>query len=243
MSTPAPSGGRSPLRVAGLALIGVGAVAGLVGLATLFSGGGPGTPSAAPPASSSGVPGAPGAPGTSGQPGAPGAPGQPGTSGQPGAPGTPGQPGTSGQPGGPVPVPSFGAEPNNAIAAPGAGGTGAGGAAVAGGVAGAGAGGNGAEAAVVKVPVRVYNNGTIPHLAERAAQEFRNAGWTVTTVGNYAKGIIPTSTVYFRPGTDEEAAAAELGREFGLRVEPRFPGIDDATPGLIVIVTNDFQRR
>lgn len=89
-------------------------------------------------------------------------------------------------------------------------------------------------------PVRVYNNSTISGLAARAAEDFRRAGWTVIEVSNYPSGIIPTSTVYYRPGTPEEAAARVLGNRFDLRVEPRFPGIDQASPGLIVIVTNDY---
>ena len=39
MTAPAPSGGPSTLRVGGLALLGVGAVAGIIGLATLATGG------------------------------------------------------------------------------------------------------------------------------------------------------------------------------------------------------------
>ena len=35
-------------------------------------------------------------------------------------------------------------------------------------------------------------------------------------------------------------AADALGESFGMRIEPCFPGIRDATPGLIVIVTNDY---
>jgi hypothetical protein len=65
----------------------------------------------------------------------------------------------------------------------------------------------------------------------------------VSAVANYSAGNIPTSTVYFRPGTGEEASANALASQFGLRSAPRFAGIQDATPGLIVIVTNDFQRR
>ncbi len=56
-------------------------------------------------------------------------------------------------------------------------------------------------------PVRVYNNSTISGLAARAADNFRNAGWTVDEVANYPSGIIPTSTVYYRPGTGEQGAA------------------------------------
>ena len=89
-------------------------------------------------------------------------------------------------------------------------------------------------------PVRVYNNSTIQGLAARAAEDFRRAGWTVVEVSNYPGGILPTSTVYFRPGTSEEAAARTLGNQFDLRIEPRFPGIEQASAGLIVIVTNDY---
>lgn len=89
----------------------------------------------------------------------------------------------------------------------------------------------------------MYNNSTITGLADRAADHFRAAGWPVTEVGNYSSGIIPTSTVYYRPGTDEESSARRLGDEFGLRVEPRFAGLQQASPGLIVIVTRDYRRR
>lgn len=88
--------------------------------------------------------------------------------------------------------------------------------------------------------MRVYNNGTVTGLAAQAAGDFRAGGWQVVEVGNYSAGIIPTTTVYFRPGTEEEAAARELGTRFGMRVEPRFPGIADAAPGLIVLITNDY---
>lgn len=94
--------------------------------------------------------------------------------------------------------------------------------------------------AIRSTPVRVYNNSTIKGLASRAAEDFRRAGWRVDEVGNYPHGIIPTSTVYFTPKSGEETAAQELGRQFGLRVAPRFEGIQNASPGLIVIVTRDY---
>jgi hypothetical protein len=88
--------------------------------------------------------------------------------------------------------------------------------------------------------LRVYNNGTIKGMAQQAANDFTSAGWHVTTVSNYSQGIIATSTVYFRPGTDEEAAANALGQQFHLRVMPRFDGIQAADPGVIVIITDDY---
>ena len=92
-----------------------------------------------------------------------------------------------------------------------------------------------------KVPVRVYNNSTISGLAVKAADEVRANGWNVEGTGNYSQGTIPTTTVYFRPGTEEEASAKELAAVLRARVEPRFDGIQSSAPGIILIVTNDFQ--
>ncbi|HKR52602.1 MAG TPA: LytR C-terminal domain-containing protein [Pseudonocardiaceae bacterium] len=88
--------------------------------------------------------------------------------------------------------------------------------------------------------VRVYNNSMIRGLAARAAADLAAAGWTVVEVGNYARGTIPTTTAYYQQDTDQRAEAEALGDEFAMRVEPRFPGIAHAGPGLIVIVTNDY---
>ena len=70
---------------------------------------------------------------------------------------------------------------------------------------------------------------------------FRAQGWPVDEVSNYPSGIIPTSTVYYRPGSGEKNSADAMGNGFGLRVEPRFDGLADASAGLIVIVTNDYR--
>jgi hypothetical protein len=88
--------------------------------------------------------------------------------------------------------------------------------------------------------VRIYNNSTIRGLAARAADDFSAAGWTVVEVGNYARGTIPTTTTYYQEGTGQRDSAEAIGSKFGMRVEPRFPGIANASPGLIVIVTNDY---
>ena len=96
---------------------------------------------------------------------------------------------------------------------------------------------------VAHLPLRVYNNSTIGGLATRAADDFRNAGWPIDEIGNYPQGIIPTTTVYYRPGTEEEAPANALAEQFGMRVNPRFEGLQHASPGIIVIVTNDYGRR
>ncbi|MDX3193203.1 LytR C-terminal domain-containing protein [Streptomyces sp. MN03-5084-2B] len=91
------------------------------------------------------------------------------------------------------------------------------------------------------VTVRVLNNSTIKGLADRAAEDFRGGGWNVNDVSNYSQGIIPTTTAFYRPGTDEEAAAKQLAQEFGIKAEPRFEGIQSASPGVIVIVTKEYQ--
>src|SRR5699024_9803535 len=50
-----------------------------------------------------------------------------------------------------------------------------------------------------RISVRVYNNSKIKGLADRAAKDFRAAGYQVSEVGNYSAGRIYTTTVYFRP--------------------------------------------
>jgi hypothetical protein len=89
----------------------------------------------------------------------------------------------------------------------------------------------------------VYNNSTIHGLAASAAADFRAAGWNVADVSNYSAGIIPVTTAYYRPGTDEETAAKALAAEFGMRAEARFDGIKDSSPGVIVIVTNNYKAK
>lgn len=91
-------------------------------------------------------------------------------------------------------------------------------------------------------PVRVYNNSFIEGLAERAASDFRAGGWNVVDTGPH-QGKVPVTTVYYRPGTAEEAQAKELAQQFGLRAEPRFDGIKDASPGIIVIVTREYDEK
>ena len=90
------------------------------------------------------------------------------------------------------------------------------------------------------VGVRVYNNSLIKDLAANAAQDFRNAGFNVVFVGNYSQGVIPHSTAYYSPAPGEQQVATQLAQEFGMQVQPRFPGIASASPGVIVIVTMDF---
>lgn len=101
-------------------------------------------------------------------------------------------------------------------------------------------GGDGNGEPAKSVPVRVYNNSTVKGLAAKAADDLRADGWNVTEVGNYPYGIIRTTSVYYRPGTEEEAVARSIAATFGMRVAERFEGIRDAPAGVIVIVTNDY---
>jgi hypothetical protein len=199
--------------VGGLALIGVAVVAAIIGLATLAINGADTQPTAAPTPGPSPTPTAAPLP-TEAPPGA-----APGESPEPATPGAP-APGAPGAPAAPDKNGAAAGVPKDAQVS----------------------GDGDARTAGVHAPVRVYNNSTIPGLAARAAEDFRQAGWPVEEVANYPYGVIPTSTVYYRPGTDEESPARALGEQFRLRVEPRFEGLRDASPGLIVIVTNDYER-
>lgn len=207
MTNPEQSTGPAhPARAAGYALLGVAAIALVIGLVSLFVGG-PGDDSSAaqptPPSAASDTPG---------------------TSGTPGSSDTPGTSGTaSGEPTSPSPSET---SPPATTAAPTTGATDTPPPPV---------------ATTPKPPVRVYNNSTTQGLAARASDDVARAGWQVAEKGNYSSGNIPTTTVYYRPGTDEEASARELAALLKARVEARFDGIQAAHPGIIVIVTNDYK--
>jgi len=229
-ASPSP-GSRSPLRVAGMALLGIGVIAAFAGLITTTQGDGNGTVAQAPTASSAvlypnGEAVAPSAPAVASPPPEAAAPAPQAAPFVPGATGD----GTAVGAEPPVqPAPAAPAEQPPAVAAP----------APAGGDAGGGAAPGGEAAA--REPLRVYNNSLVKGLAAQAAADLRDAGYTVTEIGGYPGSAIPSSTVYYRPGTAEETAAQQLGRAFGFRVEPRFSGIQSASPGVIVIVTKEYR--
>ena len=91
------------------------------------------------------------------------------------------------------------------------------------------------------VPVRVLNNSTTTGLAADAAARLERSGWRDVSVGNYPQGIIPTTTVYYRPGTAEQPAAQQIATALGARAQQRFDGLDVASPGVVLIVTSDFR--
>ncbi|MCA1005900.1 LytR C-terminal domain-containing protein [Rhodococcus hoagii] len=88
------------------------------------------------------------------------------------------------------------------------------------------------------VPVRVFNNSTVSGLAAQTANELTSGGWNVSETGNYSYGQIQTTTVYYGSSASEKAAAQAIAAELGVKAEPRFAGIDSASPGVIVIVTS-----
>lgn len=242
MTSGQPSGGPSAAKVGGFALIGAGVLAAVFGVATLVSGdpgaaaqrpGGTGTaPTTSvvtnPPTGSEAgsEPGTPTSTDRRTPAPSPTAPGTP-ASKPPPSRGAPGAGSSGGEGSGPAGGGRTGEDPA-------AGGRPGGGQAV------PAPGGPGRPGDSRQIVLRVYNNSNIRGLAHRAAEDFRTAGYRVAEIGNYSDGRIPVTTIYYRPGTPEEAQARIVGDRFGARVEPRFPGIRDASPGVIAIVTRSY---
>ena len=202
MSSPESPSPTRPLRVAGMALLGLAVIALVIGLISVFGGTGEGDDNAQPPSTRT-------------------SPSEPGSSEQrpPTSSGTSTSEPTSSSPtGGPTTTTT---RPGDSPPAPPPGGD-----------------GNGEPGKTQ--PVRIYNNSTVEGLASQAAEDLRAVGWNVVQVDNYPYGTIPTTTVYYRPGTAERQAAEDIAGDFGMRVEERFTGIDGFAAGVIVIVTNDY---
>ena len=204
MSSPESPSPTRPLRVAGMALLGLAVIALVIGLISVFGGGtGNGDDDAQPPATRT----SPSEPGSSQE--------QPPTSSGTST----SQPTSSSPTSGPTTTTT---RPGDSPPAPPPGGD-----------------GNGEPGKTQQV--RIYNNSTVEGLASQAAEDLRAVGWNVVQVDNYPYGTIPTTTVYYRPGTAEEQAAEDIAGDFGMRVEERFRGIDGFAAGVIVIVTNDYE--
>jgi hypothetical protein len=88
-----------------------------------------------------------------------------------------------------------------------------------------------------KLPLTVLNNSTRNKLADRAAREFRAAGWPIKLTGNFT-GRVSETTVYYAPGQVESARL--LARSFPqiTRVRPRFDGLPGS--GLTVVLTRSY---
>ncbi len=104
---------------------------------------------------------------------------------------------------------------------------------------GSDAAGGASDAQAKQMPVRVYNNSTVEGLAGNTASTLETDGWSIDHVGNYNEGEVPHSAVYYGDARGEKAAAQKVASELGLPAEPRFAGISDASPGVIVILTAD----
>ena len=85
------------------------------------------------------------------------------------------------------------------------------------------------------VPVTVLNNSKISHLAERSGQKFKDGGWPIAGTGNY-RGQIDETTIYYPEG--QKASAERFGKQFGIRVLPRFATLPGS--GMTVVVTREF---
>lgn len=194
------SGSTRPLRVAGIALLGVAAVALVIGLITMFGGNGDGRadgngeerpPEATSTTKSSTLPGNPPSSATT-------------TKSVP--------PTTTTTSSGPTTTTTTGSTPP----------------------------GDGNGEPEKSVPVRVLNNSKIKGLAATAQDDLKADGWQVVSIGNYSASNLPETTVFFRPGTDEEAAARALAAAFGLAVQPRIDTLAGEPAGVLVVVTNDY---
>jgi hypothetical protein len=230
-ASPSPAS-RSPLRIAGIALLGVGVIAAFAGLISTTQGDGNGTVAQAPtssaqvldPTAEAALPTAPASPAPDAAATAPFVPGSTAD-------------GSTGEGAPPASAPAAVPEQPPVIAAPAPGQTGPDGT---GGGAAAQAPAGGQPA--VRAPLRVYNNSLVPGLAARAAENFKSAGWTIDEVGGF-QGRLLESAAYYRPGTAEEAAAKELAAQFELVAKPRFAEIQGARPGVIVILIRDYAER
>lgn len=206
-----------PMRAGGLALLGLAAVAAIIGTASAVSGSSEDDQAQRPPDE----------PGTSET-------SSPGGGGETSEPGESSEKPTATKPSKPTTTTTTEAKPGASSSAKPTGGQKPGG-----GTGGEKPGG-GTGDAVKSMSVRVYNNSKIQGLANRAAEDLRANGWNVVSTGNYSGGTIYTTTAYYREGTSERDAAEAIAEQFGMRVEPRFDGIADSSPGVIVIVTKDY---
>ena len=99
---------------------------------------------------------------------------------------------------------------------------------------------SGAASGAKALPLVVLNNTTTPHLASDAATLFEQAGWKVTSYGNYSNNIASTCAYYDPSVPGAEQAALLLQSEFPsiVRVRPKFSGL--VAGPIVVVLTPDF---
>jgi hypothetical protein len=88
-----------------------------------------------------------------------------------------------------------------------------------------------------EVEVVVLNQSGRAGLAGQVADVLRGDGWTVPAVGNF-RGIVPATTVYYPPGTQDAAQAAAESLPTTPRIRPRFGNL--STSRLTVVVTDSY---
>jgi hypothetical protein len=97
----------------------------------------------------------------------------------------------------------------------------------------------------VRVPVTVLNSTAINGLAAKIAAQVVAGGWQSPGVGAYKGGDVAVSTVFFTEGDEQQRqAAVQLVDQFPQLhgPAPRFFEVPDvAAPGLVVVVTGDWQ--
>lgn len=87
------------------------------------------------------------------------------------------------------------------------------------------------------IAVRVLNNSTITGQAAKTGAQLKTSGWNVTAMENYKSSQVPESAVYYSESAPaEKAAATAIAQELGIQAKPRFSGIANAAPGVIVIM-------
>ncbi|MCR8691474.1 LytR C-terminal domain-containing protein [Rhodococcus pyridinivorans] len=92
--------------------------------------------------------------------------------------------------------------------------------------------------AATTAPVRVFNNSEIAGLAAQTATYLEDEGFTITETGNYSEGLLPQTSVFYGTSPGEQQTATAVAESLGVTAQPRFEGIRNAAPGVIVIVTS-----
>ncbi|AYA23708.1 LytR family transcriptional regulator [Rhodococcus rhodochrous] len=92
--------------------------------------------------------------------------------------------------------------------------------------------------AAATAPVRVFNNSEIAGLAAQTATYLEDEGFTVSETGNYSEGLLTQTSVFYGSSPGEQQTATAVAESLGVTAQPRFEGIRDAAPGVIVIVTS-----
>ncbi|TCN54312.1 LytR cell envelope-related transcriptional attenuator [Rhodococcus sp. SMB37] len=97
-------------------------------------------------------------------------------------------------------------------------------------------GSRGSGATASSASVRVYNNSNIAGLAAQTATLLEDEGFAIAETGNYSEGLLAQTSVYYGTGSGEQETAESVADALGVTAQPRFDGIADSAPGVIVIV-------